>query len=326
MSTAVPAIRTGRGDGTKQWLAAAGILAVALGAIPWLDNYTLLVLALACVYAIFATGYNLLLGYAGQFDVGQSAFLALGAYGSVIVQQRYGVPLLPSLLVGAAVAVFAGLVIGVVVLRLRHFYLALVTIAFSQTVVLILTLWTDVTKGFQGLPVAGINLFGLSQTRSAYALSVSVTVLMILLARNLVHSELGRAFQAVRESEIAAEAMGIDLTRTRLTAYAVSAFYGGLAGGLLAMLLSYITPDGFTLFETIKVLAMIVVGGMGSIWGGLFGAFLLTFGNEWLRFSQFFQEIGFGLLLMLSILLMPQGVAGLVSSLSARWRSTGSTG
>jgi branched-chain amino acid transport system permease protein len=311
------------GEGAKPWLVAVIVLAVALAAIPLFDNYTLLVLSLACVYAIFATGYNLLLGYAGQFDVGQSAFLALGAYGSVVVQERYGIPLLPSLLVGAAIAVVAGLVIGVVVLRLRHFYLALVTIAFSQTVVLILTLWTDVTKGFQGLPAAGINLFRLGQTRSAYVVVVTIAILMILLARNLVRTELGRAFQAVRESEVAAQAIGINLTRTRLTAYAISAFYGGLAGGLLAMLLSYITPEGFTLFETIKVLAMIVVGGMGSIWGGLFGAFLLTFGNEWLRFSQFFQEIGFGLLLMLSILLMPQGVAGLVSSLVARWRSAG---
>jgi branched-chain amino acid transport system permease protein len=311
------------GEGAKPWLVAVIVLAVALAAIPLFDNYTLLVLSLACVYSIFATGYNLLLGYAGQFDVGQSAFLALGAYGSVVVQERYGIPLLPSLLVGAAIAVVAGLVIGVVVLRLRHFYLALVTIAFSQTVVLILTLWTDVTKGFQGLPAAGINLFRLGQTRSAYVVVVTIAILMILLARNLVRTELGRAFQAVRESEVAAQAIGINLTRTRLTAYAISAFYGGLAGGLLAMLLSYITPEGFTLFETIKVLAMIVVGGMGSIWGGLFGAFLLTFGNEWLRFSQFFQEIGFGLLLMLSILLMPQGVAGLVSSLVARWRSAG---
>lgn len=320
MSALAMATERGRGEGAKPYLIALGVLVAALAVMPIFDNYTLLVIALACVYAIFATGYNLLLGYAGQFDVGQSAFLALGAYGSAVVQDRYGVPLLPSLIVGAAIAVFAGLLIGVIVLRLRHFYLALVTIAFSQTVVLILTLWTDVTKGFQGLPVAGISLFGLGQIRSAYVLIVIIAVVMILIARNLVRLELGRAFQAMRESEVAAQAMGINLTRTRLTAYGLSAFYGGLSGGLLAMLLSYITPDGFTLFETIKVLAMIVVGGMGSIWGGLLGAFLLTFGNEWLRFSQFFQEIGFGLLLMLAILLMPQGVAGLIASLAARWR------
>ena len=289
----------------------------------FLDNYSLLVIALAGVYAIFATGYNLLLGYAGQFDVGQSAFLALGAYGSAIVQNRYGVPLLPSLLVGAAVSVLAGLVIGVIVLRLRHFYLALVTIAFSQTVVLVLDLVDESSlTASKAWLSSGLDFFGLGLNASAYLFIVSLAVIMIVLARNLVRSELGRAFQALRESDVAAQAMGVNLTRTRLVAYAVSAFYGGLAGGLLAMLLSYITPDGFTLFETIKVLAMIVVGGLGSIWGGLFGAALLTFGNEWLRFSQFFQEMGFGLLLLLSILLMPQGVAGVLRSLSQRWKAT----
>src|SRR5690606_16534860 len=140
---------------------------------------------------------------------------------------------------------------------------------------------------------------------------VTATVILITLAYNLVRSNLGRAFEAIRESEVAAQAMGINLTRTRLTAYAISAFYGGFAGGLLAILLSYITPEGFTIFETIKVLSMIVVGGMGSIFGGLLGAALLTLGNEMLRFSLFFQEIGFGLLLVVCIILMPEGVVGL---------------
>lgn len=300
------------------YLTALVVLVLAFALVPFLDNYSLLLVGLACIYAIFGTGYNLLMGYAGQFDVGQAAFLALGAYGSAIVQNRYGMPLLPSLLVGAAVSVVFGLVIGTIVLRLRHFYLALVTIAFSQTVVLVLSLWTEVTKGFQGLSVDSINFFGLGRNVSAYVLIVTITVILTVLARNLVRSELGRAFQAIRESEVAAQAMGINLTRTRLTAYAISSFYGGMAGGLLAMLLSYITPDGFTMFETIKVLAMIVIGGMGSIAGGILGAAVLTFGNEWLRFSQFFQEIGFGLLLLGAIILMPEGIAGLIRRLAAR--------
>jgi branched-chain amino acid transport system permease protein len=179
-------------------------------------------------------------------------------------------------------------------------------------------LWTEVTKGFQGLSVDSVNFFGLGRNVSAYVLIVTLTVILTLLARNLVRSELGRAFEAIRESEVAAQAMGINLTRTRLTAYAVSSFYGGIAGGLLAMLLSYITPDGFTMFETIKVLAMIVIGGMGSIAGGILGAAVLTFGNEWLRFSEFFQEIGFGLLLLGAIILMPEGIAGLIRRFAAR--------
>jgi branched-chain amino acid transport system permease protein len=299
---------------------AAVVLALAFAAIPLLDNYSLYVVSLICVYAIFATGYNLLMGYAGQFDVGQAAFLALGAYGSAVMQSRFGVPVLVSVFIGAGIAVLAGLAIGVIVLRLRHFYLALVTLAFSQTVVLALSLWRDVTRGFQGMPVESVNLFGLGRNISAYIVIVTATVILITLAYNLVRSNLGRAFEAIRESEVAAQAMGINLTRTRLTAYAISAFYGGFAGGLLAILLSYITPEGFTIFETIKVLSMIVVGGMGSIFGGLLGAALLTLGNEMLRFSLFFQEIGFGLLLVVCIILMPEGVVGLWNRVVQSWR------
>lgn len=306
--------------GRHPYLVAATVLAAACAAIPFLDNYALFVVSLICVYALFATGYNLLMGYAGQFDVGQAAFLALGAYGSAIMQNSLSVPVLISLPIGALIAVAFGLMIGVVVLRLRHFYLALVTLAFSQTVVLVLSLWRDVTRGFQGLPVQSVDLFGLGRTVSAYIVIVTIAVVLVAVARNLVRSELGRSFQAIRESEVAAQSLGIDLVRIRLTAYAVSAFYGGMAGGLLAMLLSYITPEGFTIFETIKVLAMIVVGGMGSILGGLLGATLLTLGNELLRFSQFFQEIGFGLLLMTSIILMPEGIVGLARRIAARRR------
>lgn len=306
--------------GRHPYVLTVGVLAVALAAIPLLDNYALFVVSLVCVYALFATGYNLLMGYAGQFDVGQAAFLALGAYGSAIMQNSLAVPVLLSLPIGALIAVAFGLLIGVVVLRLRHFYLALVTLAFSQTVVLVLSLWRDVTRGFQGLPVEAVDLFGLGRTVSAYIVIVTITVVLVAVARNLVRSELGRSFEAIRESEIAAQSLGIDLVRTRLTAYAISAFYGGMAGGLLAMLLSYITPEGFTIFETIKVLAMIVVGGMGSILGGLLGATLLTLGNELLRFSQFFQEIGFGLLLVISIILMPEGIVGLSRRIATRFK------
>src|SRR5690606_32210730 len=165
---------------------AAVVLALAFAAIPLLDNYSLYVVSLICVYAIFATGYNLLMGYAGQFDVGQAAFLALGAYGSAVMQSRFGVPVLVSVFIGAGIAVLAGLAIGVIVLRLRHFYLALVTLAFSQTVVLALSLWRDVTRGFQGMPVESVNLFGLGRNISAYIVIVTATVILITLAYNLV--------------------------------------------------------------------------------------------------------------------------------------------
>lgn len=284
------------------------------GAGPMLDNYQLYIVSLVAVYVIFATGYNLLMGVAGQFDVGQAAFLAIGAYTMALTQARLGLPFPLALILAGGVSVLLGLVIGVVVLRLRHFYLALVTLAFSQTVVLVLILWRDFTNGFQGLSVPRPHLSGLDDNLLIYLIIVAVAAVMVQAAWNLVDSRIGRAFMAVRDSEVAASVMGVPLVRFRLMAYAVSAFYGGVAGGLLATLLSYITPDGFRFFETIKVLTMIVIGGLGSMLGSIIGPVVVIVGAEVLRISQSYQEIANGALLLGFIILAPAGIAGLVSS------------
>jgi len=294
--------------------------AAACAAAPLLDNYQLYVVSLIAVYCIFATGYNLLMGVAGQFDVGQAAFLGIGAYATTLLQTRAGIPFALALPLGALVAVVFGLAIGVIVLRLRHFYLALVTLAFNQAVVLVLVLWEDMTNGFQGLSVPRLIIPGTPRNLGGYLLAVGLAAAMVLFARNLMVSRIGAAWRAMRESEVAARTAGIDLVRYRLLAYAISAFYGGIAGGVLATLLSHITPEAFGTFETIRVLAMIVVGGLGSLLGSLIGAVVLTLGPELLRFSQQYQEIGFGVLLLGSILLMPGGIAGLATTLADRLR------
>jgi branched-chain amino acid transport system permease protein len=301
-------------------LGAVLVVAIAGAIVPLLDNYLLYVFSLIAVYCIFATGYNLLMGVAGQFDVGQAAFLGIGAYATTLLQTRASLPFPVALPLGAMVAVVFGVAIGVVVLRLRHFYLALVTLAFNQTVVLALVLWEDMTNGFQGLSVPRLIIPGTPRNLAGYLVSVAIAAAMVLAARNIVASRLGNAWRAIRESEIAARTSGIDLVRYRLVAYAISAFYGGIAGGLLATLLSHITPEAFGTFETIKVLAMIVVGGLGSLAGGLIGAVVLTLGPELLRFSQQYQEIGFGVLLFGSVMLMPGGIAGLFHAAADRIR------
>jgi branched-chain amino acid transport system permease protein len=296
------------------------VVAIAGAIVPLLDNYSLYVVSLVAVYCIFATGYNLLMGVAGQFDVGQAAFLAIGAYATTLLQTRLALPFPLALPLGALVAVVFGIAIGVIVLRLRHFYLALVTLAFNQTIVLAIVLWDDMTNGYQGLSVPRLLIPGTPRNLGGYLVCVAIAAAMVLAARNIAVSRLGSAWRAIRESEIAARTAGIDLVRYRLIAYAVSAFYGGIAGGLLATLLSHITPEAFGTFETIKVLAMIVVGGLGSLLGSLIGAVVLTLGPELLRFSQQYQEIGFGVLLLGSVLLMPRGIAGLLHAVAERLR------
>jgi branched-chain amino acid transport system permease protein len=304
-------------------LGAVLVLAIAGAIAPLLDNYLLYVLSLVAVYCIFATGYNLLMGVAGQFDVGQAAFLGIGAYATTLLQTRAALPFPAALPLGGLVAVVFGVAIGVIVLRLRHFYLALVTLAFNQTVVLVLVLWEDLTNGFQGLSVPRLIIPGTPRNLAGYLVSVAIAAAMVLAARNIAASRIGSAWRAIRESEVAARTSGIDLVRYRLIAYAISAFYGGIAGGLLATLLSHITPEAFGTFETIKVLAMIVVGGLGSLLGSLIGAVLLTLGPEMMRFAQQYQEIGFGALLLGSVMLMPGGIAGLVTAAAARLRRPG---
>lgn len=285
-------------------------LAIAWAISPLLDNYQLYVLSLVAVYIVFGLGYNLLMGYAGQFDFGQAAFLGIGAFSMALLQTKAGLPFFAALPLAGLIAVAFGLLIGSIVLRLQGFYLALVTLAFNQTVVLTLNLWKPMTGGFQGTSVPHPVIQGLREPLLVFLVIASVAVLLVWAARNVLTSRFGKAFLAIRESAVAAQAMGIHLTLYRIMAYGLSAFYGGIAGALLATLLGYITPDGFGLFETIKVLTMIVVGGMGSIGGTILGATVLTLSGELLRFSQVFQEIGNGALLLLFMLLMPNGIWG----------------
>lgn len=300
-------------------LAAMAALAICAAVGPFLDNYLLYILSLIGVYAIFALGYNLLMGYAGQFDFGQAAFLAIGAYAVAVLQVKLGLPFALALPLGGVIAVLFGLVIGVIVLRLGGFYLALVTLGFHQTVVLGIALWTSLTGGFQGMSVPRPAIAGLEDNLVLFYIVAGVAVVLTQVAVNLLRTRIGLAFIAIRDSDIAAQAMGVNLTKYRVMAYGLSAFYGGIAGGLLSILLSYITPEGFGLVETLKVLTMITVGGMGSVAGSIIGAVVMTLSTEMLRLPKVSVEISNGVLLMLFIMLMPTGIHGLYLKLRARF-------
>jgi branched-chain amino acid transport system permease protein len=290
-------------------------LAACLG--PVLDDYSLSVLSMIAAYTVFAVGYNILMGVAGQFDFGQGAFLGIGAYAMAILESRFAIPFPLCLPLAGFAAVLAGLVIGVIVLRLGGFYLALVTLGFNQVVVLGIALAGSVTGGYQGLSVPVPSVPGVPQNLLLFWIAVAIAVLFAYAAANLLRSRVGLAFLAIRERDVAAQAMGVNLTRYRVMAYGLSAFYDGVAGGLMAVLLSYVTPGQFGLGETLKVLTMITVGGMGSVAGSVIGAVVLSVAGEALRFSSVFQEVGDGLLLVLFIMLMPGGIYG-----GLPWRSS----
>jgi len=280
-------------------------------------SYTTFLISLLAIYALVSIGLNLLMGYTGQISAGHAGFLALGAYFTTIVSTR--VEWMPSILVILMAGFFTGIIgflLGIPILRLRGFYIAMATLAFGVVVSEIILHWSSLTGGDDGLgvPMASIMGFTLDTACKLYYLIISFTVLLTILARNLVNGYIGRAFIALRESEIAAQTIGVDLAKYKTVAFAVSAFYTGIAGGLFAYLITYLSPDAFTLELSIDFIAMIVIGGLGSIPGSIIGAVILTGMQQVLAGLLDIQILIFGLCLIIFMIFMPRGITGMISS------------
>ena len=262
--------------GAWGWYAALGL---ALVALPWLvPTYVMTYGTLILIAAIGAIGLNLVTGTAGLISLGHAGFLAIGAYTTGILITTHGWPLLPALAASGAVAAAASLLVGVPSLRLKGLYLAITTLAFSIIVVQLITQWDWLTRGSSGLPVRRPDLFGLSMRTptTMYFLSLGFAALTTLAALNLLRSRAGRAWAAIRDYDTAASLMGVSLVRYKLLAFAVSAFITGLAGGLMALNIRYLNVDSFELIASIEAIAMIIVGGLGSVRGAILGAILIT--------------------------------------------------
>lgn len=316
-----------------------GLIAVfsipsVLNIFPTLPHgYILYLIALGLIYAIVALGLNLLLGYAGQVSLGHAGFFAIGAYTSALLTLRLGVPFLAALAAAGCLTAVVGFLLGLPALRLSGPYLAVATLGFGLTVPQLILYWDEWTGGSMGLhslPLAAIptglnRAFVFRTDQDYYYLALSVLILLTFLARNIVNSDTGRSFVSIRDSEIAARAMGVNLLRYKTTAFALSAFYAGLAGSLYAHLLHGISPEDFTVFLSFDFVTMIVIGGLGTVSGGLLGAFLLTLLQNTLTrlpvVSQFknLYIVVLGVVLILTIMFFPQGLAGGWRSLRQRW-------
>lgn len=294
-------------------LAAAG--AAAFAVLPLvLDTYFIYLTDLAGVYVILALGLNILLGYTGQISLGHAGFVGVGAYASAILTVQFGIPFWFSAPLATIFSGAIGLLVGMPALKVRGYYLALVTLAFGEIVQVVARQWKSVTGGNDGLIVPAPRLAGLAikSALAAHYLIWPVTIACILFAWNVVRSRNGRAFTCIRESEIAAQGVGISLTRYKLYAFVLSAVYAGLAGCLYSALSLYLHPDDFNFGRSVLYLMMVVVGGPGTITGSVVGAGLLAVLPEALRGFKDFQELVFGGLLVASIIFMPRGVFGLM--------------
>jgi branched-chain amino acid transport system permease protein len=302
---------------SPQFWQRAGLLVVLLVAVllPWiLSNYRLFQFSLVYSYAIALLGLNLLTGYNGQISLGHGAFYAIGAYTTAILIEHGGVAYGWTLPAAGTVCLVAGILFGIPALRLEGLYLALATFALALAMPQLLKHFDDWTGGVQGIvllkPRAPFGL-PLNPDQWLYVLSLGVLVLAIVLAWNLLRGRIGRAISAIRDHPIAAEAMGIHLARYKVLTFGVSAMYTGVAGALGAIVVQFVAPDSFTVFLSISLLVGIVVGGLASIAGAIFGAFFLQFVPNYAQdLSKAAPWAIYGVFLILCMYVMPRGIVG----------------
>ncbi|MEW6267514.1 MAG: branched-chain amino acid ABC transporter permease [Thermodesulfobacteriota bacterium] len=318
----------------KFWLAA---LLATLSVYPFVAGQYLIYLAnLVGIAIIGVLGLNILSGYTGQLSLGHSAFVAIGAYASTLLSLKLHLPFWLALPAAGLISALCGLLIALPCLRLRGLYLAIATFAFYYLVEYVIVHWNGLTNGTSGLTVPKPSVFGLAvdSDKKLYFLILVLVILSLAFAKNLFRTEAGRAFIAIRDNDVAAEIIGVDITRYKILAFMVCSFYAGVAGGLYAVTLSFIGPEHFTFLMTIEYLAMGLVGGIGTIAGTVFGAVFMTALPEAIRLirdvlsSRFpvletgladLQSSVYGLVIILFLLFEPAGLFGLWLRIKAYW-------
>ena len=297
------------------------LLAAAIVLPPFANFYHLFIANLIVIYVLLAIGLNILVGYAGQLAFANAAMFGIGAYATGLLQVRLGWSFWLAFPSGALLATAVGLAISLPALRLSGLYLALSTLAFAQATQWVFLHWESVTFGAGGFKTPPLSFAPLpiDKPLGLYYLSLILTVALLLFAQNLVASRVGRAFVAVRDGEVAAQSLGVDLLRYKALAFGISGFYAGIAGGLYSAMLNFVAPEGFDLFQMVLQKAMIVVGGLGSVAGSVLGAGLIIILLEALRAFKGLQEIVFGALLVGFVLFMRGGLVSVLKRHVRGW-------
>ncbi|WP_295379403.1 branched-chain amino acid ABC transporter permease [uncultured Pseudacidovorax sp.] len=290
---------------------ALAVLAVVLCAIPFFaSGYVLYVVNLLMVFVILALGMHVVIGEAGQFALSHTAFYGIGIYVAGLINMHWHPPFVLSILAGGLVAAALGYVIGLLALRMRDIYLALATFAFGEAMQWVFLNWESVTGGSNGMRMQPAQMLGLTLTNDlqAYPFVVGIAALMLGVTVWLSRSQFGSALRAVRESDVAAMAMGIDARAMKQSAFAVSAAFAGIAGGTYTLFISFIHPESLGFQTTILILTMVVVGGIGSVRGAVAGALAFGIISEMLRQALSIQEILYGAILLGFMMFKPRGL------------------
>jgi branched-chain amino acid transport system permease protein len=294
---------------------------------PFVANpYMLYVANMIGIAIIAAIGLNLLTGFTGQISLGHAAFAGVGGYTSAVLITKFGFSFWLALPCAGIVAAAAGLIIGIPSLRVKGLYLCIATLAAQFILEFVFIHWESMTHGVRGMnvPPPRLGEFLINTEKRYYFLTLVIVLLAVGYARNLIRTKTGRAFVAIRDRDLAAEIMGINLFRYKLTAFAISSFYAGIAGALWTSFIRIVTPEHFPFYLSIQYLAMIIVGGLGSVLGSIFGAIFMTLVPELLNVSSGIlrgifpgatqllipmKEVVFGALIVIFLIFEPLGLA-----------------
>lgn len=331
---------------TRTVLVATLVLLACLAAVPFcVGEYTLYLFNLIAIHSIVAIGLNILVGYTGQISLGHAGFFAIGAYSCVLLMTKIGLPFVVALPAAGFISALFGFLVGLPSLRLEGPYLAIATLGFGMASTQIIS-HSQFTGGHMGIEAPPMSFGPLVVTSGAgqYAVIMTATVIMTVSAIKLMKTRVGRAFVAIRDSEIAAEAMGINLSWYKTLSFAVSAFYAGIGGAFMAFVLEQVSAGTFNLVLSITFLAMIIVGGLGSIAGSILGAALLTYlqiklqvvhetpilGPFLMEISRLFftpeglpniRSIVFGAILIAIAIFEPLGINGIYLRTKQYWKT-----
>jgi len=307
----------------SRWLPALAVAAIVV-LLPLLfpSMYYYRVAALVFIFALAVVGLNLLMGFAGQVSLGHAGFLGIGAYAVAIGPVHLGLPSWLCLLAGAAISGAVAFMVGRPILRLKGHYLAVATLGFGLLVAIVLTNEAGWTGGPDGMNVPTLALFGWRARGSGtwYWIAGLTFVVGFLLARNLMESPTGRALQAIHDSEIAACVLGIDVASKKLTIFIISAVYASVAGSYLALFNGLVTPDVAGFLRSIELVAMVVLGGMGSIFGSLVGAVVLVVLPQGLTIFHEYEQALLGLIVMVFMIFLRRGIVPSLAASFAGWR------
>lgn len=300
-------------------------LLIAAVVVPFFveSDYVMHTLIMSAIYALLTMGLNIITGFAGQLSLGHAAFFGVGAYASALLTLKMGMNFFLAMSCAAGMSWVMGVMLGFPALKLRGPYLVICTIGFVQIMHEVFLNWISLTRGPMG--IVGIDYpptltlgswtIDFSIPLNYYFLVLVFAAVTFVIILSLLNSKLGRALKAIREDEIAAECAGINLTYYKLIAFSLGAVFAGIAGSLYAHYIGYISPDSFVLLESINILVMLVLGGMGTMIGPVIGAAGVTFLLEYLRFLAEFKLIFYGLVLMVVMVVAPGGFWGFITRL-----------